>query len=57
MTNREARLLFIKRGYPYRISNRKWVCIFNRSGDIALYKYKRSASQNRADIKYDNQQC
>lgn len=48
VSNRKARLLFVKPLTPYRISNRKWVNIFNRSGDTALYKQRRSARQQRA---------
>ena len=48
MDNRKTKLLFIKRNEPFRVSNRKWLCMFNRSGDVALYKYKISASQSRA---------
>jgi len=47
MNNRKARLMFIRRREPFRISNRKWLIVFNRSGDIALHKYYRSAAQNR----------
>lgn len=47
MNNRKAKLLFIEKYGSFRISNRKWLAIFNRSGDTALYKYRRSAAQNR----------
>lgn len=47
MKNRKAKMLFVTRHSPYRISNRKWLVIFNRSGDVALRKCRRSARQNR----------
>lgn len=47
MKNRKANLLFIKHYKPFRISNRKWLVVFNRSGDVALHKCRRSANQNR----------
>lgn len=55
VSNRKARLLFVKPFTPYRVSNRKWVATWNRSGDIALCKYRRSARQQRKlnRIKYD----
>ena len=47
MNNRKAKLLFIEKYKPFRISNRKWLVIFNRFGDSAPYKCRRSAAQNR----------
>ena len=47
MKNRKAKLLFIKKNRPFRISNRKWLVILKHSGDVLLCKYKRSAAQNR----------
>lgn len=47
MNNRKAKLLFIEKYQPFRISNRKWLAIFNRSGDMALYKSRRRSKKLR----------
>jgi hypothetical protein len=40
MTNRKARLLFVRRHQPFRVSNSTWLIIFNRSGDTVACKRK-----------------
>ncbi len=40
MTNRKARLLFVRRHQPFRVSNSTWLVIFNRSGDTCACKRK-----------------
>lgn len=41
VSNRKARLMFVKRDQPFKVSNRTWLNIWNRSGDVCLFKHKR----------------
>nr|DAH73770.1 MAG TPA: hypothetical protein [Caudoviricetes sp.] len=47
MNNRKAKMLFIERHEIFRVSNRKWLIIYNRAGDMVLHRHRRSAAQNR----------